>query len=149
LRWLGPRLLAACKKVSAGGADRLSETFVHNLPRMMFVFLPLIAFCMRLIYWRPRRYYVEHLLFFIHNHAFVFLVATIACFVSLLPAVVPRFLSALTWLYIAWYCYRALRTYYQQGRMFTVLKLAIMGFVYLVLGGFMVGLTAAYSFLTI
>ena len=39
----------------------------------MFVFLPLLALVMKLLYWRPRRYYVEHLLFLVHNHAFVFL----------------------------------------------------------------------------
>lgn len=25
-----------------------------------------------MMYWRPRRYYIEHLLFFVHNHAFIF-----------------------------------------------------------------------------
>ena len=40
----------------------------------MFIFLPLLAGLMMLMYWRPRHYYVEHLLLFVHNHAFVFLV---------------------------------------------------------------------------
>ena len=44
------------------------------MPRAMFMFLPLLAGVMMLIYWRPRHYYVEHLLLFVHNHAFVFLV---------------------------------------------------------------------------
>ena len=50
---------------------------VHNIPRAMFMFLPLLALVMKLLYWRPKRYYVEHLLFLIHNHAFVFLAATL------------------------------------------------------------------------
>ena len=44
----------------------------------MFVFLPLLALAMKLLYWRPKRYYVEHLLFLIHNHAFVFLALSAA-----------------------------------------------------------------------
>ena len=51
-----------------------AETLARNIPKAMFVFLPLLALCMKLIYWRPRRYYVEHLLFMVHNHTFVFLV---------------------------------------------------------------------------
>ena len=43
----------------------------------MFVFLPLLALVMKLLYWRPKRFYVEHLLFLVHNHAFVFLALTI------------------------------------------------------------------------
>ena len=43
----------------------------------MFVFLPLLAWLMMLMYWRPRHYYVEHLLLFMHNHAFVFLVTAV------------------------------------------------------------------------
>ena len=38
-----------------------------------FVFLPLMALVMTLLYWFPRRYYVEHLVFFLHNHAALYL----------------------------------------------------------------------------
>ena len=57
--------------------EDLSNAIVHNLPRAMFVFLPLLALFMKLLYWRPKRYYVEHLLLLVHNHAFIFLAMTI------------------------------------------------------------------------
>ena len=61
---------------------------MHNVPRALFIFLPLLAGVMMLMYWRPRHYYVEHLLLFVHNHAFVFLLLMIAGLVAaLLPAV--------------------------------------------------------------
>ena len=50
---------------------------VHNLGRAMFVFLPLMAALMKLLYWRPRRYYLEHLVLLLHNHACVFLLLSI------------------------------------------------------------------------
>ena len=40
---------------------------------MMFIFLPLIAVVMFVLYLGSGRYYVEHLLFFVHFHAFFFL----------------------------------------------------------------------------
>jgi hypothetical protein len=43
----------------------------------MFIFLPLVAFLHMLMYWRPRRRYAEHLLFFLHVHAFFFSVMTL------------------------------------------------------------------------
>jgi hypothetical protein len=38
----------------------------------MFIFLPLIALLHMLVYWWPRHRYAEHLLFFVHLHAFFF-----------------------------------------------------------------------------
>ena len=64
---------------------RTSKSVVHNIPRAMFVFLPLLAMVMWLLYWRPRRHYVEHLLFLIHNHAFVFLVLAMTSLLGLIP----------------------------------------------------------------
>jgi hypothetical protein len=43
----------------------------------MFIFLPLIAFLHMLMYWRPRHRYAEHLLFFLHVHAFFFSLITV------------------------------------------------------------------------
>ena len=70
-----PSSQAACAKIAEDSGAELGKSVVHNIPRAMFVFLPLLALVMKLLYWRPKRYYVEHLLFLIHNHAFVFLAA--------------------------------------------------------------------------
>ena len=70
------KLRERCAKIAEDGGAELGKSVVHNMPRAMFVFLPLLALVMKLLYWRPKRYYVEHLLFLIHNHAFVFLLLT-------------------------------------------------------------------------
>ena len=72
---LQPRMRQVCRKTVIDNGHELQQAFLHNVPRAMFIFLPLLAGLMMLMYWRPRHYYVEHLLLFLHNHAFVFLVA--------------------------------------------------------------------------
>jgi len=115
----------------------------------MFVFLPLLAGAMMLMYWRPRHYYVEHLLLFVHNHAFAFVLLLLASALSaLLPPLAPWVRFAL-WLYIPWYLYRSMRVVYGQGRWLTVGKLLLLSFFYLLSGALMIGLTAAYSFITV
>ena len=69
---------------------------------------------MMLMYWRPRHYYVEHLLLFVHNHAFVFLVATLALLLGQFVPHVPG-LDLAIFLYFAWYMYRSMRVVYQPG----------------------------------
>ena len=84
---LQPLFKQACRKSVLDNGRELRQVFLHNVPRAMFIFLPLLAGLMMLMYWRPRHYYVEHLLLFVHNHAFVFLVAGMAL---LLGRLVPQ-----------------------------------------------------------
>jgi hypothetical protein len=143
-----PVIGQSCEKAVKDGGRSLSGELVHNLPRAMFVFLPLLAAAMMLFYWRPRRYYVEHLLFLVHNHAFVFVFIMLWWALTvLLPPVAPLVGIAGT-LYLIWYMYRAMRIVYAQGRSLTIAKMLAMSFVYLVFGGLMLLVTLVYSVLT-
>jgi hypothetical protein len=75
--WLEDSLRQACERTAAQGGKPVQAAFVANVPKMMFIFLPMMALIMLPLYWRPRRYYVEHLVFFLHTHAaFVTLVVS-------------------------------------------------------------------------
>jgi hypothetical protein len=141
---IAPQLARICQRIVEDNGRSLREALLHNLPRAMFLFLPLLAASMMLMYWRPRHYYVEHLLLFVHNHAFVFLVVMLAWAVALLPPAAPWVRRAL-FLYIPWYMYRSMRVMYGQGRMLTFTKLALLSLVYLVFGVLMLTLTSFYS----
>jgi hypothetical protein len=79
------RLQHICDVLSKdNGGDNLMHVAVGTLSKAMFVFLPLIAFLHMLMYWWPRYRYAEHLLFFVHVHAFYFSVGTLM--VSLIQA---------------------------------------------------------------
>jgi len=146
---LAPLVPAACRRVVQDNGRSLGEAFLHNVPRAMFLFLPLLAGAMMLMYWRPRRYYVEHLLLFVHDHAFVFLLLMLAwAGAALLPAA-ATWMQVATWLYIPWYLYRSMRVVYGQGRALTMAKFLLLSFFYLVSGSVMLALTTVYSALTL
>jgi hypothetical protein len=127
-----------CRITAADGGRTLVREFVRNFPRMMFLFLPLVAVVMRLMYWRPRHLYVEHLVFFVHTHAALFL----ALIIALLLGTLGRHVPGLHWLgivagiavpvYALWYVYRAMRRYYGQGRALTLVKYSMLGCAYFV-----------------
>jgi len=104
---------------------------------------------MLLMYWRPRHYYVEHLLLFVHNHAFVFLLLLLAGLASALLPPLSGWISAAVTLYVAWYAYRSMRVVYGQGRVLTLGKLALLSFFYLVSGSLMLALVSVYSVFTL
>ena len=139
----------ACVRVVLDKGRSLPEVFLHNVPRAMFLFLPLLAGAMMLMYWRPRHYYVEHLLLFVHNHAFVFLLLLLAGLASALLPPLSGWISAAVTLYVAWYAYRSMRVVYGQGRVLTLGKLALLSFFYLVSGSLMLALVSVYSVFTL
>jgi hypothetical protein len=146
--WAGtlqPLLQKACRQSIADNAH-VQEAFMHNMPRAMFIFLPLLAGFMMLMYWRPRHYYVEHLLLFVHNHAVAFLVLGV---VLLLGKFVPHIpgVGLVIFVYFTWYMYRSMRVVYGQGRALTASKLVLLAFFYLVLASLMLAATSIYSVL--
>ena len=143
-----PAAHRACVHMVADQGRSLRETFLHNVPRAMFLFLPLLAGAMMLIYWWPRHYYVEHLLLFVHNHAFVFLLLLLAGLASALLPALAGWISGGATLYIAWYLYRSMRVVYGQRRALTLGKLLFLSFFYLVSGSLMLALVSLYSVFT-
>jgi hypothetical protein len=127
---------AACSRASADRGNAFFRTLTGNIPRMMFVFLPLVAGVMALLYWRPRRYYVEHLVFLLHNHAALFLCFVLLKLTDLLAGAWPalsrldRGLAGFTLLYALWYPYAAMRRYYAQGRALSAFKYAAIALAY-------------------
>jgi hypothetical protein len=109
---------------------------------MMFIFLPLIAAVMAVLYIRSGRYYVEHLLFVVHFHAFFFLAGIAVILLERLSGMLPgalgtatraaeSFLTAALVFYVPWYLLKAMRRVYAQSWWKTLPKFALLGFAYL------------------
>jgi len=144
-----PAAHRACVHIVADNGRALREGLLHNVPRALFIFLPLLAGTMMLMYWRPRRYYIEHLLLFVHNHAFLFLQLLLAGLVSMLLPILSGWVNTAVTLYIAWYAYRSMRVVYGQGRGLTFGKLVLLAFFYLVSAVGMLALTSMYTALSL
>lgn len=109
-----------------GVSKKMGEDFVHNLPKMMFLLLPLFAVLLKLVYIRKRKYYYEHLIFSFHLHSALFLSVLVTMLLSWALGFVYNVSSTLQWIcffYIVWYIYRSLRTFYGSTRWITALKI--------------------------
>ena len=136
--WLEKQIREACVRHRADNGATFLRTLLHNVPKMMFVFLPLMAAIMLLLYWRPRRYYVEHLVFLLHNHSALYLWFTLLRVLGFAEGLwrplggLTAFAGIATAIYVIWYPYRAMRRYYRQGRWLTILKYTLIAWAYLV-----------------
>jgi hypothetical protein len=138
---LDPLLKEACAKVAADNGRHLAQVFLQNAPKLMFLFLPLMAAVAMLFYWKPRRLYAEHLVMFLHVHAFVFLtLSAMAAIDGLLALGLPGIgllglVNLALMLYLPWYVVRAMRVVYGEGRLRTGVKFAVMSIIYFSLLG--------------
>jgi hypothetical protein len=152
--WMQNSLRRACARNPENYAESVKHAFVANIPKMMFLLVPMMALVMLALYWRPRRYYVEHLVFFIHSHAAIFLLLLIQALLSWIAAwlvwgTFAVWVFAIISLYSVWYVYRAMRVYYGQGRLLTLTKLFVVGFTYLIGFAITMAATALVSAITV
>jgi hypothetical protein len=137
-----PRLRQACEKIWTD-TPGFGRALFQNAPKMMFIFLPLIAAVMYVLYIGSGRYYVEHLLFVVHFHAFFFLGGLVILLAERTSWLAPGtrfaaagktfggFLIAAFTIYVPVYLYIAMRRVYEQGRLVTFAKYSALGIAYL------------------
>lgn len=148
------RLKVICDRVIADDGRAFLNKLLDNVPAALFVLLPLMALVLKVLYPLSKRYYVEHLLFVVHYHAFVFLILSLQVLFSRLGTLLGVFEPVIDVIifavsfYVPVYLYKAQRRVYGQGRFFTILKFLILTFAYFA-GLFVmlaiVGIFAAFS----
>jgi hypothetical protein len=154
-----PRIREACRKIVAD-QQGFGRAMFDNIPKMMFLFLPLIAAVLSVLYLRSGRYYVEHLLFVVHFHAFFFLAGIVALLLDLLARQLPAgvvgpvevaqaLLGTALVFYVPWYLLKAMRRVYAQSWWRTLPKFAMLGLAYFVSLAFTIVGLLAYTALTL
>jgi len=123
------RLEYICEQfVDERSQKAMTDRLVDNIPVALFVLMPLMALVLKGLYPLSRRYFVEHLLFFVHFHAFFFLILILIELFSSATALVnidgtvTTLVIVAAIFYIPVYLYKAMRCVYKQGRFMTIIK---------------------------
>jgi hypothetical protein len=133
------RIRHACTEIRRDNAVSLQKNLIAALPKALFVFLPLIALLHMLLYWRPRRRYAEHLVFFLHLQALFFSVGIARALLGDLAhrwsalTGVSSLLSFLLGLSLPIYTVLALRRVFKNGWLKTLLKAVCLAIAYFLL----------------
>ncbi len=148
--WLGRRLEHSCfAAMASGGIERFESALQRNFERAMFLLLPLLAAAMVPLYRKPRRYYVEHLLFFLHNHSCLFVLLGVDTLIQMISTsgAVRGAAGSILWIYVPVYFYLSMRRVYAQSRWRTLGKMTALAGAYMLIGGTIMLATITYSFL--
>jgi hypothetical protein len=117
--------------------DEFKKRFIQNLPKLMFVLMPLIALFLKLFYIGSKRYLTEHFVFTLHFHCMVFVVLLLVMLAQSLShhfiwATPLKSAGTVAGWYIALYLFLALRFFYKQGWFMTGLKFFMLTISYFV-----------------
>ena len=160
--WINEEIGASPEKAQAIGENPnlIVDSVFDVLPGTMFVLLPVVALILKFWYAFASRYYIEHLILALHNHAFLFVVLIFALLLEVaedwftaneVSAGVTGTL-ALNWAIGIWipvYLVWALRTVYRQNWVLTLGKGVLIGISYVTLLGIVSSVVALLAFVLI
>ncbi|HEY1773169.1 MAG TPA: DUF4286 family protein [Gammaproteobacteria bacterium] len=129
----GPRAAEADNRLTQmflaakNNPDEFKKRFIQNLPKLMFVMMPLIALFLKLFYIGSKRYFTEHFVFTLHYHSMVFVVLLLVMLAQSLShhfiwATALKSAGTFAAWYMTVYLFLALRLFYRQGWFMTSLK---------------------------
>jgi len=128
--------------------ERIMENFKHNIPKMMFLMLPLYALILFLLFRKKKLYYVEHFYHVVFLHSFFYILKLVFIIPDrLLPETFDIYINVLFLGILATYLYKSLKEVYEENGASTLFKLFISIIFYFVFLLILVLLNGFVSFL--
>jgi hypothetical protein len=127
----------------SGAAQFFIGNMIWGIVSTIFV----LAFVMKVLYIRRKRYYVEHLMVLFDIHTFSFILFSIAFLIYNANNDLRFWPIATTGVVVIIYFFLSIKKYYQQGIIKSFIKFVIIGFSYLTIMMMMVGLVFIGSLL--
>lgn len=157
--WLAKKSLVAVKgKSSSEIKQKFLETFIKNIPKALFIYMPLFAFVLWLFQNKKRWYYFDHGIFTLHYFSFLLLATLIMGLYEYLfgllgnNSFIESIISILDFCiicYMLYYFFPAHHRFYEESRTITIIKGIIIFFINMIILGIILTGIAAYSFINI
>jgi hypothetical protein len=125
------------------GVNNLIKKLTSYISISLFVFLPIFTLFLKVLYIRRKFTYMEHLVFVFHTQTVFFLLLVIFILLSIFFT-----MQNMLWIFILLfllYLYKALRHFYQQGRLKTIVKYVLLNSYYMFLAGIGFAIVAILS----
>ncbi|MDE2783137.1 MAG: DUF3667 domain-containing protein [Gemmatimonadota bacterium] len=110
--------------------DAFIERIIGNLSIAMFFLLPVYALILAVLYWRQKRYYIEHLIFGMHVHSFMIVTLMLIASITPMGAAGQGWTQGILGLAVVAYPIIALRRFYGNGWFVTLFKAFVLAILY-------------------
>jgi Protein of unknown function (DUF3667) len=138
--------------------EKFIESFIHNLPKSLFIYMPLFAFVLWVFQNKKRWYYFDHGIFTLHYFSFLLLGILIIRLESyllgflsdyMLFRIIDYVFTSVAILYMLYYFFPAHHRFYGDSRVVSVFKGITMFFINMIFIAIILTLFAIYTFINI
>lgn len=138
--------------------EKFISSFTHNLPKVLFVFMPIFAFFLWLFHNKKRWYYFDHGIFTLHYFSFLLLLFLLLFLInkSLSPFAELSFVSFIqittNFIGIGWmvyYFFPAHHRFYGETRLISFIKSSLLFFINFILVIIILSIFAIYTFINL
>lgn len=132
-----------------------TRKFMHSVPQLLFLSLPLFSFVLWLLYIRENNkyYYTGHIIFSLYLYIFYFIAYLLFFGLQALHSdtgwVIWRWVEFALWVYMLYYMYKAMRNFYLQGRFKTFAKLLLLSLASFIVVLFLFVIFSVFSAFTV
>ena len=160
--WINTELADSPQKARAieKNPKIIIQSMIEVLPQAVFILLPVFALVMKFWYLFAKRFYIEHLIFSLHNHSFIFVIfilivllgwiETGAAGLGLATEIAESGVDVVSTVLLAWipiYMFIAMKRVYQQGWLLTIGKYFVVGWTYIIVLGVVTSIAGIIGFL--
>ena len=151
-RWIYRKAIDA-ENLTQEGPGEILGYFLKQLPFVIFFFIPIFALFVWLVYIRRKYSYTDHMVFLFHTQTMFFVLYGIALLIdTIIEAFNPEnesgIATGIATLVFLFYLYKAMRNFYKQGRIKTIVKFLILNSVFFILASFGAAVAFVISFAT-
>ena len=138
--------------------EKFIESFVHNLPKSLFVYMPLFAFILWLFQDKKKWYYFDHGIFTLHYFSFlllgILLISVVKYLFGLLDnylifKIIDNLVVSVSIIYMLYYFFPAHHRFYGDSRGVTIVKGTFIFFINIFFIFVILTLFAIYTFINI
>jgi len=121
---LGGYMRKKFSKMKEDNGRDVKERIAHNIPKIFFIMIPIVALVLKLLFLkRKSMYFVHHAIFSLHIHSFLFSIFLFTLIPG--PRLINLALVLVCFLTMLWYFMKASKTMYGIGTRRAVLNTAI------------------------
>ncbi len=135
-------------KTNQNPTEVMSDFLTSKLWWLNLLMIPIVAFILKLLYIRRKRFYAEHLIFSFHLSAFLFLLAIPMLFIKMIDDEYVGLIIGIVFIIGTLYTTIAMKNVYQQSWKKTIFKMLVFNFIYFIAYTFMAVVAIVISFFT-
>lgn len=135
--------------------DLVKEFAMHNLPKVLFIYMPIFAFWLWLFQFRQRKYYSDSGIFTLYFFSFVLLLSTIVGLLNYILGKVgledsfDSYITFFSIIYAIWYFYKSHLSFFGESRTVSFIKSTAISIIAIILISIILLIYILYVFVAI